>query len=52
MLEIQVLIELLFEKGIISEEEFLAKFKKLDRKTTEKRGSKYFKMLSITGSPC
>jgi len=38
MLEIEALRELLFEKGIISEEEFLAKFKKLDRKMKEKGG--------------
>ncbi len=38
MLEIKALIQLLFEKGIISEEEFIAKFKKLDREMKEKRG--------------
>jgi len=47
MLELETLRQLLFEKRIITEEEFLDKFKKLDRKTTEKRGSKYFKMYSI-----
>lgn len=31
MLEIKSLRQLLFEKGIISEDEFIAKFKKLDR---------------------
>jgi len=39
MLEIEALRELLFEKGIITEEEFLAKFKKLDREMKEKRGT-------------
>lgn len=29
---------MLFEKGIISEEEFMAKFKKLNREMKEKRG--------------
>jgi len=37
MLEIGALRQLLFEKGIITEEEFLAKFKKLDREMKEKR---------------
>jgi hypothetical protein len=31
MLELEALRQLLFEKGILTEEEFLAKFKKLDR---------------------
>jgi hypothetical protein len=39
MLEIAVLRELLFEKGIISKEEFLVEFKKLDRTMKEKRGN-------------
>jgi len=30
--------ELLFEKGIISEDEFIAKFKKLDREMKERGG--------------
>jgi hypothetical protein len=38
MLEIAALRELLFEKGIISKEEFLAEFKKLDREMKEKGG--------------
>jgi hypothetical protein len=37
MLEIVALRELLFEKGIISKEKFLAEFKKLDREMKEKR---------------
>jgi len=37
MLEIEALRELLFEKGIISKEEFLAEFKKLDKEMKEKR---------------
>jgi len=37
MLEIAALWELLCEKGIISKEEFLAEFKKLDREMKEKR---------------
>jgi hypothetical protein len=37
MLELETLRQLLFEKGIISEEEFIAKFKKLDREMKEKR---------------
>lgn len=31
MLELETLRQLLFEKGIISEDEFISKFKKLDR---------------------
>jgi hypothetical protein len=38
MLELETLRQLLFEKGIIGEEEFLAKFKKLDREMKERRG--------------
>ena len=38
MLELETLRELLFEKGIISEEEFIAKFKKVDREMKERRG--------------
>jgi hypothetical protein len=37
MLEIETLRQLLFEKGIISEEEFIARFKKVDREIKEKR---------------
>ena len=36
MLEIEALRELLFEKGIITEEEFLGKFKELDREMKER----------------
>jgi hypothetical protein len=39
MLEITVLRGLLFEKGIISKEEFLVEFKKLDRTMKGKRGN-------------
>jgi len=38
MLEIEALRQLLFEKGIITKDEFIAKFKKLDREMKEKRG--------------
>ncbi len=38
MLELETLKQLLFEKGIISEEEFLARFKKLDRGIKQKGG--------------
>lgn len=38
MLEIEALRELLFEEGVITKEEFLAKFKKLDREMKRKRG--------------
>ena len=38
MLELETLRQLLFEKGIINEEEFLAKFKKVDREMKEKGG--------------
>ena len=38
MLEIAALRELLFEKGLISKDEFLAEFKKLDREMEEKGG--------------
>jgi hypothetical protein len=38
MLEIGAMRELLFGKGIISEEEFVTKFRKLDRETKEKGG--------------
>lgn len=37
MLEIETLRQLLFEKGIISEEEFIARFKKVDREMKKKR---------------
>ena len=40
MLEIEALRQLLFEKGIITEDEFIAKFKKLDREMKEKGGNK------------
>jgi hypothetical protein len=36
MLEIEALRQLLFEKGIITEDEFIAKFKKLDKEMKEK----------------
>jgi hypothetical protein len=36
MMEIAVLRELLFEKGIIGKEEFLAEFKQLDREMKER----------------
>ena len=38
MLEIEALRQLLFEKGVIGEEEFIARFKKLDREMKEKGG--------------
>jgi len=38
MLELETLRQLLFEKGVITEEEFIAKFKKLDREMRERRG--------------
>ena len=38
MLEIEAMRQLLFEKGIISEEEFIARFKKLDKEMKERRG--------------
>ncbi len=38
MLEIETLRQLLFEKGIISEDEFISKFKQLDRKMKKKGG--------------
>ena len=38
MLEIEVLRQLLFEKGIITKDEFLAQFKKLDREMRERSG--------------
>ena len=38
MLEIETLRQLLFEKGIIGEEEFIARFKKFDREMKERRG--------------
>lgn len=34
----EALREVLFEKGIITKEEFLAEFKKLDREMKENRG--------------
>jgi len=37
MLELETLRELLFEKGIITEEEYVARFKKVDREMKEKR---------------
>jgi hypothetical protein len=38
MLEIAALRELLFHKGIITKEELIAEFKKLDREIKEKGG--------------
>jgi hypothetical protein len=38
MLEIEALRQLLFEKGIISKEEFVSRYKKLDREMKERRG--------------
>ena len=38
MLEIEALRQLLFEKGIITKEEFIDKFKKLDREMKERKG--------------
>ncbi len=38
MLEIETLRQLLFEKGIISEEGFIARFKEVNREMKEKRG--------------
>jgi hypothetical protein len=38
MLELETLRQLLFEKGVITQDEFIAKFKKLDREMKEKRG--------------
>ena len=37
MLELETLRQLLFEKGIITKDEFIAKFKKLDREMKERR---------------
>jgi hypothetical protein len=37
MLEIEAMRQLLFEKGVISEDEFIAGYKKLDREMKEKR---------------
>ena len=37
VLEIETLRELLFKKGIITKDEFMAKFKKLDREMKERR---------------
>ena len=42
MLELETLRQLLFEKGIISEDEFIAKFKKLDREMKENGGREIF----------
>jgi hypothetical protein len=36
MLELETLRQLLFEKGVISEEEFIAKYKRLDREMKER----------------
>ena len=38
MLEIEALRQLLFEKGIITEEEFISRFRKLDKEMRKKRG--------------
>ena len=38
ILEIEALRQLLFEKGIITEDEFLGKFKKLNREMKSKKG--------------
>jgi hypothetical protein len=37
MLELETLRQLLFERGIITKEEFIAHFKKLDREMKERR---------------
>lgn len=37
MLEIEALRQLLFEKGIIGEEEFIERYKRLDREMKDKR---------------
>lgn len=47
MLEIEALRHLLFEKGVISEGEFVARYKKLSRKMKEKGEGKYFYRNSI-----
>jgi len=36
MLELETLRQLLFEKGVITEEEFIERYKKLDREMKEK----------------
>jgi hypothetical protein len=41
MLEIEALRQLLFEKGIITEEEFIERYKSLDRTMKEKEEGKY-----------
>lgn len=38
VLEIEALRQLLFEKGIMTEEEFIARYKKLNREMKEKGG--------------
>ena len=38
MLEIEAVRQLLFEKGVISEQEFLDKFKKIAKEMKERRG--------------
>jgi len=38
MLEIETLRQLLFEKGVITEEEFIDRYKKLDTEMKERRG--------------
>ncbi len=38
MLEIAALRKLLFEKGTITEEEFIARYKRLDREMKERGG--------------
>ncbi|MDH5386639.1 MAG: hypothetical protein OEY18_18210 [Candidatus Aminicenantes bacterium] len=40
MLEIEALIELLVDKGIVTKEEVLAKCRKLDREMKEKRAKR------------
>ena len=42
MLEIEALRQLLFEKGIITQDEFIAKYKKLDREMKEKGKNSLF----------
>ena len=38
MLELEALRQLLFERGIITKDEFVARYKKLDEEMKEKRG--------------
>ena len=49
--KIEALVELLVEKGVITKDEVMAKFKRFDREMKERGESKYFYRHSFIGKP-